>query len=205
MRLKIQCTYVLPIWHVHCRWYTFRQNSADIEFGQSGWLARRRGSENLHWKSGPFAILGLRKLQPAASSRETATRCRFKSIQNSKIVRCRRPLSVILKNAVLAIGLTVRDMLHKQNKAAFYALVNRGRPRGRPLSNKPKALWYNVYNAVIPIEHASTEASQWLGKKSRVIFGTSLWGLICYQLFCALALGPCPSPLCKIWRSETHV
>ncbi len=36
-----------------------------------------------------------------------------------------------------------------------------------------------------------------LGKKSRVIFGISLWGLICNQQSCALASGPCPSPLCK--------
>ena len=41
------------------------------------------------------------------------------------------------KNAVLAIGLTVRDMLHKWNKAASFALVNRGRPRG--CSKNPKA------------------------------------------------------------------
>jgi hypothetical protein len=28
-----------------------RQSSTEIEFGQSGWLARSRGSEKLHWKS----------------------------------------------------------------------------------------------------------------------------------------------------------
>jgi hypothetical protein len=42
------------------------------------------------------------------------------------------------KNAVLAIGLTVRDMLHKPNEAASFAFVNCGRPRGR--SKNPKAL-----------------------------------------------------------------
>jgi hypothetical protein len=147
--------------------------------------------------------------EAGAGSRETATRCRFESIRNSKIVRCHRPRSIILKNAVLAIGLTVRDMLHKPNEAASFALVNRGRPRsrprGRPRSNKPKALWYNVYNAAIPIEYDSTEASQWLGKKSRAISGISLLGLICDHLSRALASGPCPSPLCKIWGAETHV
>jgi hypothetical protein len=44
------------------------------------------------------------------------------------------------KNAALAIGLTVRDMLHKRNEAASFAFVNRGRPRGRPRSKKLKAL-----------------------------------------------------------------
>ena len=79
-----------------------------------------------------------------AGSRETATRCRFESIRNSKIVRCHRPRSIILKNAVLAIGLTVRDMLHTQNKAASFPLINccqkRCGQRDRPQSNKPKAL-----------------------------------------------------------------
>ncbi len=134
---------------------------------------------------------------------------RFESIRNSKIVSCHRQWLIILKNAVLAIGLTVSDMLHTPNKAASFALGNRGRqrgrPRNRPWSNKPKAFLYNVYKAVIPIEHDSTEASQWLGKKSRVISGISLWGLICYQVSCALGSGPCPSPLCKIWGAETHV
>jgi hypothetical protein len=43
------------------------------------------------------------------------------------------------KNAVLAIGLTVRDMLRKRNEAASFALVNRGRPPRRSTAfKKPK-------------------------------------------------------------------
>jgi hypothetical protein len=54
----------------YCSWYTGTcgQNRTKIEFGQSGWLARWWLSENLkrHWKSlsGPFAVPGLRKLEP---------------------------------------------------------------------------------------------------------------------------------------------
>jgi hypothetical protein len=67
MRLKIQCTDVVPnasIWQYTVGDTLCRLNSAEIEFWQTGWLARRRGSEERHWKSGPFAILGLRKLEP---------------------------------------------------------------------------------------------------------------------------------------------
>ncbi len=78
-RIKIMCTNVVPTWTWNAPtslsiWqYTAsvvgtrcRQNSADIECGQSGWLARRLGEEpeKLHRKSGTFAILGLRKLEP---------------------------------------------------------------------------------------------------------------------------------------------
>jgi hypothetical protein len=52
------CTYLKILVHV------VRIPEAEIEFGQSGWLARRRGSEKLHWKRGSFALLGLRKLEP---------------------------------------------------------------------------------------------------------------------------------------------
>jgi hypothetical protein len=44
------------------------------------------------------------------------------------------------KNAVLAIGLTVRDMLHKRNEAASFAFVNCCRLRGQPRSKNPTAL-----------------------------------------------------------------
>jgi hypothetical protein len=95
-----------------------------------------------------------------------------------------------------------------EGPGASFVLVNRVRPcgrlRGRPHSKSPKALWYYVYNAVIPTELDCTEASQWPGKKSRVISEISLLGLICYHLSCALASGPCPSPLCKIWGAGTH-
>jgi hypothetical protein len=67
MRLKIQCTDVVPnasIWQYTVGDTLCRQSSTEIEFGQSGWLARRRGSEKLHWKSGSFALPGLRKLEP---------------------------------------------------------------------------------------------------------------------------------------------
>ena len=67
MRLKTQCTDVVPnasIWQYTVGDTLCRQNSAEIDFWQTGWLARRRGSEERHWKSGPFAILGLRKLEP---------------------------------------------------------------------------------------------------------------------------------------------
>ena len=46
-----------------------RQNSAEIDFWQTGWLARRRGSEERHWKSDPFASPGLRKLPPVRAGR----------------------------------------------------------------------------------------------------------------------------------------
>ncbi len=50
---------------LHCSWYTCRQSSTEIDF-ETGWLARKRGSdsEERHQKRGPFAILGLRKLEP---------------------------------------------------------------------------------------------------------------------------------------------
>ena len=73
MRLKIRCTNVVPnaafgntLYHVTVVGTLCRQSSTEIEFGQSGWLAslRRRGSEKLHRKIGPFAILGLPKLEP---------------------------------------------------------------------------------------------------------------------------------------------
>jgi hypothetical protein len=72
MRFKIQCTNVMPnasIWQYTVGDTLCRQNSAELEidFWQTGWLAtvaRRRGSEKLHWKSGPFALPGLRKLEP---------------------------------------------------------------------------------------------------------------------------------------------
>jgi hypothetical protein len=109
-----------------------RQSSTKIEFGQSGWLARRLGlaREERHQKRGPFAILGLQMLEPAGFARHCSTRWRFESIRNSKIVRCHRPWSIILKNAELAIGLTVLDMLHKQrrNEAASFAWVSSGLP-----------------------------------------------------------------------------
>ncbi len=65
MPLKIQCTDVVPnasIWQYTVGDTLCRLISAEIEIWQTGWLARRRGSEKRHWKSGPFAILGLRKL-----------------------------------------------------------------------------------------------------------------------------------------------
>jgi hypothetical protein len=67
MRLKTQCTNVVPnasIWQYTAGDTLCRLNSAEIEFWQTGWLARRRGSEEHHWKSGPFALQGLRKLEP---------------------------------------------------------------------------------------------------------------------------------------------
>jgi hypothetical protein len=71
MSLKIHCTNVVPnasIWQytVVSTLQVCRKSSTEIEFGQSGWLARRRGSEERHWKRDPlaFAILGLRKLEP---------------------------------------------------------------------------------------------------------------------------------------------
>jgi hypothetical protein len=67
---------------VHCSWYTCRQNSAEIEFWQTGWLARRRGSEKIHWKSGSFALPGLRKLEPV---RARLPACIFESIRNSHL------------------------------------------------------------------------------------------------------------------------
>ncbi len=51
------------------------------EFGQTGWLARRRGSEERHWKSGPFAILGLRKLEPVRASLPLAAKASRSKIQ----------------------------------------------------------------------------------------------------------------------------
>jgi hypothetical protein len=96
MRLKTQCTIqvVLPILSVTFgkpdrdtasvgdTLVTCRQNSAEIEFRvwQNGWLARRRGSEERHWKSSPFAILGLRlpsRTEPGAGSRRRRLRARL--------------------------------------------------------------------------------------------------------------------------------
>jgi hypothetical protein len=62
------------------------------EFGQTGWLARQRGSaEERHWKRGPFKFaipsLGLQKLEMV---RTRLNRCRFESIRNSKIVSSSR-------------------------------------------------------------------------------------------------------------------
>ncbi len=63
---------------------------------------------------------------------------------DSKFKNSPLPLTAVdhFTNAVtvLAIGLTVRDMLHKQNEAASFAFVNRGRPRGRPRSKNSKDL-----------------------------------------------------------------
>jgi hypothetical protein len=81
MRLKIQCTNVVPnasIWQYTVGDTPCRQNSAEIDFWQAGWLARRRGSEKLHWKNGPFALLGLRKLEPVRARLPLdADSCRF--------------------------------------------------------------------------------------------------------------------------------
>jgi hypothetical protein len=168
-------------------------------------------SQSSGWAFGSWP--GSRFAEPESRETVTATRCRFKfdseSIWNSKTVRSssRRPRSINLKNAVLATKYH-GDMMHNWYDAASFAfkLVSRGRPRGRPRSNNPKP-WYNVDNAVIPIEPDSTEASQWLGKKSRVISGISLWGLICCLRLSALVsehCPKCPPPLCKLWGAETH-
>ena len=48
MCLKIQCSNVVPnanIWQYTVGDTLCRQNSAEIDFWQTGWLARRRGSE----------------------------------------------------------------------------------------------------------------------------------------------------------------
>jgi hypothetical protein len=48
MCLKIQCTNLVPnasIWQYAVGDTLCRQNSAEIDFWQTGWLARRRGSE----------------------------------------------------------------------------------------------------------------------------------------------------------------
>ncbi len=57
------------------------------EFGQTGWLARRRGSEERHWKSGPFAILGLRKLEPVRASMPLAAKAGRSKIKNSSLLK----------------------------------------------------------------------------------------------------------------------
>ena len=69
MRLKTQCTDVVSnasIWQYTVGDTLCRLNSAEIEFWQTGCLARRRGSEERHrdLKICLFAILGLRKLEP---------------------------------------------------------------------------------------------------------------------------------------------
>ena len=59
MRLKTQCTDVVPnasIWQYTVGDTLCRQNSAEIDFWQTGWLARRRGSEERHWKSATFKV-----------------------------------------------------------------------------------------------------------------------------------------------------
>ena len=84
MRLKTQCTDVVPnasIWQYTVGDTLCRQNSAEIDFWQTGWLARRRGSEERHWKSGPFAILGLRKLEPVRASLPLAAKAGRSKIQ----------------------------------------------------------------------------------------------------------------------------
>ncbi len=83
MRLKIQCTNGVPnasSWQYTVGDALCRQNSAEIEIWQTGWLARRRGSEERHWKSGPFAG-GLRKLEPVRASLPLAAKAGRSKIQ----------------------------------------------------------------------------------------------------------------------------
>ncbi len=114
------------------------RNASLSEFGQqTWWLAEigRQGSEQHHRETGPFTILGLRKVEPVRArlpldiflNFEPTSRFEFR---NSKIVRhgCRQLLQIILKNAVLGTGLTVGNMLHKWYDAASFVLVSSGRP-----------------------------------------------------------------------------
>ena len=51
------------------------------EFGQTGWLARRLGSEKRHWKSGALASLGPQKLLPVSAGRPLVAKASRSVIQ----------------------------------------------------------------------------------------------------------------------------